>query len=176
MNKQASVIRDLIIPVDRYPHLNEEQTLQEAIQTVMSFRAEQQERLHYVILFVINNQNQLVGKLSMLDIMHGLAPRLIEATKVDKFEGKGAEYPNLSFLYEDSTFAKCGENQHKAIKPLIQPIDFSFPADTHTLKALIMMSYRNDFTVPVTENGTLIGILRLEEIFTEMCTTYCTIK
>jgi CBS domain-containing protein len=168
-------IRDLIIPHDRYPFLNENQTLQEAIQTFLSFRDEQLNSPLYTILFVVNDQKQLVGKLSMLDILQGLAPSLSEITKVDKFEGKGVEYPNLSFLYEESTFATCGENQNKPIKPLLQPIDFSLSADTLILKALIMMSHRNNFYVPVTDNGGIIGVLRLEEIFNAMCTAYCTL-
>jgi signal-transduction protein with cAMP-binding, CBS, and nucleotidyltransferase domain len=103
-------------------------------------------------------------------------PRLQEATKVNKFEGKGETYPNLTILYEESTFAKCGKNQHNPVKPLVQPIDFSLAADTHVLKALVMMSHRNDFNVPVTDNGAIIGVLRLEEIFKAMCTTYCPIQ
>ena len=175
VNTKTSVIRDLIIPFDRYPHLNEDQTLQEAIETLMSFRAGPEERLLYAMLLVVNKQNQLVGKLSLIDIIHGLVPRLREASKVNKFEGKGEVYPNLTFLYEESTFAKCGENQNKPIKPLLHAIDFSLPADTHILKALVMMSHRNDFNVPVTDNGDIIGVLRLEEVFKAMCTTYCPI-
>lgn len=175
MIKESSAIRELIIPLEHYPHLSEEQTLQEAIEAFMAFRSKQEELLRYSMLLVVNKQDQLVGKLSMVDILHGLAPRLLEAAKVDKFEGKDAEYPNLAFLYEDSTFARCGENRHKPIKPLLRPIDFSLPADTHILKALVMMSHRNDYNVPVTDNGTIIGMLRLEEIFNAMCNTYCTI-
>lgn len=176
MNKKTSVIRDIVIPLDRYPQLNEKQTLQEAIQAFKTFRAEQQDHPCYAGLLVVNDQNQLVGKLSLIDIMHGLAPRLVDASNVEKFEGKDAEYPNLAFLYEDSTVAECGKNQQKSVKSLLQAIDFSLPADTHILKALVMMTHRNDFNVPVTEDGTIIGILRLEEIFKAMCTTYCDIQ
>ncbi len=176
MNKKTSVIRDLIIPLDRYPHLNENQTLQEAIKVFMSFRAGHEERIQYAKLLVVNGQNQLVGKLSLVDIIHGLAPRLLEATKVDKFEGKDAEYPNLAFLYEEKTLAECGKNQLMPVKSVMQPIKFSLPADTHILKALVMMSHRNNFNVPVTDNESIIGILRLEEIFHAMCTTYCDVQ
>ena len=176
MNKETSVIRDIIIPLDRYPHLNEKQTLQEAIQAFISFRAGGTDGLCYAGLLVVNDENQLVGRLSLIDIMHGLAPRLVDPSRVGKFEGKETEYPNLAFLYEEKTFAECGKNQQKSIKPLLQSIDFSLPADTHILKALAMMSHRSDFHVPVTDNGNIIGILRLEEIFNAMCNIYCTIE
>lgn len=175
MDIKKSTIRDLAIPIEYYPHLNENQTLQEAIQSFISFRAGQQERPHYAMLFVVNNLNQLVGKLFLMDIMHGLAPGLLKGTKVEKYEGKEGDYLDLAPLYETSTFAECGKNRDKLIKPLVQPIDFSFPAETHILKALVMMSNRNDFNVPVTDHGSIIGVLRLEEIFMAMCNTYCPI-
>ena len=175
METQNSAIRDLIIPIERYPHLNDTQTLQEAIESFMSFRAGQQERLHYNMIFVVNDLSQLVGRMFLLDIMHGLAPRLFDNTKVDQFDGKEGEYPDLVFLHEMSTFSECGKNRDKPIRPLIHAIDFSLPADTHILKALVMMSSRKDFDVPVTDNGTIVGVLRLEEIFMAMCNTYCKI-
>ncbi|MCF8056158.1 MAG: CBS domain-containing protein [Desulfocapsa sp.] len=176
MNNETSVIRDIIIPLDRYPHLNENQTLQEAIQAFMAFRAGEQDRLRYAELLVVNDQNQLVGKLSLIDILHGLVPRLVDASGSGKFEGKDTEYPNLAHLYEEKTFAGCGKNQEKSIKPLQRTIKFSLPADTPILKALVMMTHRNDFNVPVTENGNIIGVLRLEEIFNAMCTIYCSLE
>jgi len=173
VNDKTVVIGDIVIPLDRYPHLNENQTLQEAIGVFMAFRAGEQDRQRYTGLLVVNDTNQLVGKLSLTDILHGLVPRLVDTTKVGKFEGKNTEYPNLAFLYEENSFAECGKNMKKPVKPLLKAIDFSLPADTHILKALVMMTHRNDFNVPVTDNGNVIGILCLEEIFITMCTTYC---
>lgn len=175
METQNSIIRDLTIPIERYPHLNETQTLQEAIESFIYFRAGQREHLHYNMIFVVNDLNQLVGRMFLMDIMHGLAPRLFETTKIDQFDGKEGEYPDLVFLHEMSTFSECGKNRDKPIKPLIHAIDFSLPANTHILKALVMMSGRKDFDVPVTEDGTIVGVLRLEEIFMAMCNTYCKI-
>lgn len=172
METQNSSIRNLIIPIEHYPHLNENQTLQEAIESFISFRAGQHERLHYSILFVVNDMNELVGKLFLMDIMQGLAPQLFESSKTKKY-GKEGEYSDLVFLYEKSTFAECGKNRNTPIKPLVHKINFSLPAHTHILKALVMMSNRNDFDVPVTDNGSIIGVLRLEEIFMAMCNTYC---
>lgn len=173
MDTRNSTIRDLIIPIERYPHLNDMQTLQDAIQSFTSFRAGQKEHLHYSMLFVVNDLNQLVGKLFLMDIMHGLAPGLLRNPKIDVFEGQGGDHQDLVYFYETSTFSECGKNRDKPIKPLVHDIDFSLPAETHILKALVMMSDRNDFDVPVSDNGTIIGVLRLEEIFMAMCSTYC---
>ncbi len=174
MHRQTSAIRDIIIPFDRYPHLNENQTMQDAIKLFLSFPTT--DDMCFSKLLVVNDDHQLIGWLDRIDIMQGLAPRLMDVAKTDKFEGKDTEYPNLAFLYEDSTFAECGENQTKPIKSLMQPIEFSLTADTPILKAIVMMTHRNNFNVPVTDNGAIIGVLRLENIFKAMCTSYCEIK
>lgn len=175
MHKKSSAIRDIAIPLDRYPHLNENETMQEAINLFLSFPTGE-DNICYSKLLVVNDDHQLVGRLSRIDIMQGLAPRLMDAAKIDKFEGKETEYPNLAFLYEDSTFADCGKNQTQPIKSLMQPINFSLSADTPILKAIVMMTHRNNFNVPVTDNGAIIGVLRLEDVFKAMCTAYCEIK
>lgn len=173
MNTKDSNIRDLIIPIERYPHLSEDQTLQDAIQSFTTFRASQKERQHYDMLFVVNDHNELVGRLFLMDIMHGLAPHLLDSAKSSKFEGQQANHQDLVYLYEKSTFTECGKNRDKPIKPLVHAIDFSIPANTHILKALVMMNSRQDYEVPVTDNGSISGVLRLEEIFMAMCSTYC---
>ena len=141
MSNKSSTIRNLIIPLARYPHLNENKLLKDAIKVYESFQIENYSNLIFSFLLVVNDQNQVVGKLSLVDVMRGLAPRLLQETKVDQYEGKGAEFPNLAFLYEESTYAECGENQNKTLGSLIRTIDFHIPADTHLLKALLMMSH-----------------------------------
>lgn len=175
MNKETSIVRDIVTPLDRYPQLKEDQTLAEAIQAFKSFHGEEQGNRCAAVLLVLNEKNQLVGKLSLVEIMHGLIPRLVDVSTGGKFEGKGENFPNLAFLYEESTFASCGKNLEKPIKSLVKPIEFSLPADTNTLKALVMMSHQNDFNVPVTDDGEIIGMLCVEKIFNSICTTFCDI-
>ncbi len=170
MSNNTSVVGDIVVPLDKYPQINENQTVQEAIDVYKNF-FEGSTRQRYAGLLVVNDKNQLVGKLSLVDIIHGMVPRLGDADAIDEFEGKDVEYPNLAFLYEETTYSECKKNQQKKIKPLMQPIDLSFPADTHILKALVMMSHRNEYNVPVIENGTILGVLGIEEIFNAMCST-----
>ncbi len=175
MNKETSIVRDIVTPLDRYPHLNEDQTLGEAIQALKSFHTEERGSVCAAVLLVLNDKNQLTGKLSLVEIMHGLIPRLVDVSTGGEFEGKGENFPNLAFLYEESTFSSCGKNQQKLLKSIVKPVEFSLPADTNTLKALVMMSHQHDFNVPVTDDGEIIGMLCLEKIFSSICTTYCDI-
>lgn len=173
MEQQQIQVRDLLIPLEKYPHLNENQMLQEAIQTFMELRQENGGRIKYGMLFVVNNSNQLVGKLSIMDILHGFAPRLFEGARVKKFDGKEGDYPGLALLHEESVYAVCGKSRTNPIKKYLRSIDFTLSVDIPVLEALVMMSSRNEHDVPVTDKGTIIGVLRLEEIFVAMCSSVC---
>lgn len=175
MEHAPPTVKDLLIPLDQYPHIYEHQTVDEAIQSFMEFRAGQKERLHYAMLFVLNTHNQLIGRLTLMDIMRAFAPRLFDGLQTSRFDGKKGEYPNLALLHEETIFAECGKSRMRPIKPFVKAIDFTISATTHMLTAMVMMHGRGEFDVPVTEKGSVVGVLRLEEIFTTMCNTYCPI-
>ena len=49
---------DLTIPIDAYPHIHEDQTLQDALDIIRSFKCEDQ--LQFSELLVLNDEEQLV--------------------------------------------------------------------------------------------------------------------
>jgi|GEM_PF-409462 len=175
MKNSHTHVKELIIPLTQYPHLNDDQTIDDAIQSFMEFRAGQKERLHYSIIFVLNNQSQLVGKLTQMDIMRAFAPRLFQSLDAGKYDGKKVDFSDLAMLHEERIFSECGKNRMQPISPFIRPIKFTVSSETSMLTALLMMHSHQEFDIPVTENGSVIGVLRLEEVFTAMCNTYCLI-
>ncbi|MBM9614849.1 CBS domain-containing protein [Desulfobulbus rhabdoformis] len=173
MSQNEKTIAGLIIPLEQYPHIQESASLEEAIIQFKEFLPDGHERVAHNQLLVINDKDQLVGRLTLMDIMRGFAPQLFGKTKVEHFDGKTGDFTDLALLLEESTFSECGKNRSKPILPLVQPIKLTLSRETHLLKALVMMSAHNELNVPVTENGRVIGVLRLEEIFLAMCNTYC---
>lgn len=63
----------------------------------------------------------------------------------------------------------------RPVRSLMRPIDFTLPADTHILEAIVILHRHNTSCVPVLENGAVIGLLRFEELFHAMCNTWCTL-
>nr|WP_320012292.1 CBS domain-containing protein [uncultured Desulfobulbus sp.] len=173
MSESEKTIAALIIPLEQYPHINENASLEEAIIQFKEFLPDGNERVAHNQLLVISDQEQLVGRLTLMDIMRGFAPQLLGKTKVEHFDGKTGDFTDLALLLEESTFSECGKNRTQPILPLVQPIKLTLGQETHLLKALVMMSAHNELKVPVTENSRVIGVLRLEEIFLAMCNTYC---
>lgn len=165
MAENFPLVRDVTIPLERYPHLNENQTLQDAITEIRSFAVGEKERIRYSCLLIVNDSNQLVGRITLNDLLHGLAPRLVEATKVEKFEGKGSEFPNLAILMEDSFFSDCKQQSQKKISEFMSKIPLMINADSPILKALAIMLNTENAVLPVVDGDKIIGVIRMEEIF-----------
>ncbi|WP_051305690.1 CBS domain-containing protein [Desulfogranum mediterraneum] len=173
MEEQQTTIRELIIPLERYPQVNEEQSVEEAVREVMAFHRDPAQLTPHALVLVVNAHNQLVGRLSLMDILRGFAPRLFASVQVEQFDGKEGEFPGLAAFHEESLYAEWTRNRQKSIRPLVRPLDLTLEADSHILKALVMMSGHHAYHVPVTEGGQVIGVLRLEEIFMVTCNSYC---
>ncbi|MBU0729815.1 MAG: CBS domain-containing protein [Proteobacteria bacterium] len=163
------VVKDYIIPLARYPHLKETQTLHDAVQAIQEFTCGENNRLRYSEMLVVNERNQLVGRLSIENILEGLDKRLVEVPKVKGFEGKGGEYPNLSILWEDSFFMKCTEKKDEQIKGFMTPTDRLVKGSDSLLKALSIMLHTKEVILPVSDQERIIGVIRLEEIFKAIC-------
>ena len=169
MASDTLVVRDVFIPLESYPNINENQSLYDAVQEIREFTTGEKNQIRYAEMFVVNNENKLVGKINLIDILHALAPSLFAADKVAKFEGKGTNFPNLAILLEDSFLKKCAEQATIAIKDFMSKIEDSVTADTPTLKTLMLMLNAKKYSFPVVDGGEVIGVVRLEEIFLEIC-------
>ncbi|MFH1216896.1 MAG: CBS domain-containing protein [Pseudomonadota bacterium] len=172
MTADNPVVRDFVIPLERYPHLQETKTIHDAVEIILSFNCGGNERLRYSELFVLNEQNQLVGRMSLRDILKGLDRRLVEVPAVKEFEGKGAEYPNLAFLWEESFFVECSRKKDAPLKGFMSPVERMVKADDSLVKALSVILHGVDQVLPVIDGDEVIGVIRLEEIFKAVC-RYC---
>ena len=165
MTTDIPVVRDYTIPLELYPHLNEKKTLRDAAKVIQSFTAGENKQLRYSEALVVNDQNQLVGRMTLMDILHGLAPQLVESTRVQKFEGKTADFPNLALLVEDSFFKECSLRWSKPVSSYMSPVENTVSADTHLLQTLLIMLNTKDYNLPVVDNEMIVGVIRMEEIF-----------
>ncbi len=165
MAAEIPVVRDHIIPIDKYPHLQETQTIDDAVQNLLSHTCGDSGHLQYSGIIILNDSNQLVGLLELETILGALDKRLVDIPSVNAHEGKGTEYPNLSILWEDSFFRTCPLHKDKAIKEFMLPAKRFSKGSDSLIKALSMMLYSNESTLPVVEENIVTGIIRLEEIF-----------
>jgi len=168
MASDNPVVRDLVIPLDSFPHLNEDQNLHDAVEVLLSNKCGEYDRIRYAELLILNDQNQLSGRVTLQNILLNLDPRLKEASNVKGFEGKGAGFLDLVILWEDSFFVECKKWSHISIKELMLPIKHIVKGSDPVLKALAIMTNTNNFVLPVVDEGRILGVIRLKEIFTSI--------
>ncbi|RWX48794.1 CBS domain-containing protein [Candidatus Electrothrix marina] len=174
MSEKTKDIREMVIPLERCPRLYDHQTLDEAI-ALFGQSPSEENPLDLHFLLVLDQRNNLVGRLSRTDILRGLVPSLLGMGRGgSKFSWGNAEDPHLTCLYEDHALAECGGNRARLVRSLMRPVDFTLSADTHILEAIVVLHRHNTSCVPVIDNGAVIGLLRFEELFHAMCNTWCT--
>ncbi len=165
MASDNPVVRDLVIPLEDFPHLNENQTLHDAVEVLLSYTCGEYGRIRYAELLILNDRNQLSGRVTLQNILLNLDPRLKEASKVKGFEGKGAGFLDLIILWEDSFFVECRKWSHILIKDLMSPIKHIVKGSDPVLKALAIMTNTQNLVLPVIDEGRILGVIRLKEIF-----------
>ena len=77
--------------------------------------------------------------------------------------------PSLAILWEDSFFKHCREHQAKTVKEFMSPIKSVISGSDPVLKALYIMLHSGEQSLPVLEDGKIVGVLRIEELFTITC-------
>jgi len=162
------IVRDHFIPIAKYPSLKETQTLSEAVQVILSYTCGN-DRLMFSEILVLNDQNQLVGHLNLQSILKALDRRLADIPEVKGHEGKGAQFPNLSILWEESFFHTCPLKRDIPIRDVMQPTSRYTKSGDSLIKALAVILENDEDILPVVENGSIIGVIRLEEIFKAIC-------
>ena len=165
MASDNPVVRDLVIPLEDFPHLNENQTLHDAVEVLLSYTCGEYNRIRYAELLILNDRNQLSGRVTLQNILLNLDPRLKEVSKVKGFEGKGAGFLDLIILWEDSFFVECRKWSHILIKDLMSPIKHIVKGSDPVLKALAIMTNTQNLVLPAIDEGRIIGVIRLKEIF-----------
>jgi len=160
-------VKDFVIPLERYPHIREEQTLAEAIKQVLSYKwGAKEQLLRFAELFVFNHEDQVVGKITVGDILTALEPRLLKKEEDPVFEGPEVDASNLSILWEDAFFKQCREHQERPVKEIMSPITTVINSSDLVLKALYVMLRSGEQSLPVLDDGKVVGVLRIEELFT----------
>ncbi len=169
MGSDNPVVRDLVIPLDKYPHLKENNTLHEAVAVITSYTSVEDDRITYAELLVLNDRNQLIGHATLQNILQSLNPRLQDGSMVKKFAGKKSEFPDLTYIWEESFFMECKKRTNILIRDFMSPIKHSLKGSDPVLMALLIMINTKDTVLPVTDEDRVIGVIRLKEIFKAVC-------
>lgn len=166
-SEKKPIVRDFIVLTDSYPHIKETKTISDAVQTLLSFPGDENGRIRYRGMLVVNENDKLVGRLTLQAILRALDKRMADIP--ERYEGKEGEYQDLAILWEDTFFARCSEKRDTPISDCMIPTQHIVKGGDPLLKALSIMLHSDEVVLPVVEDGAVVGVIRLEEIFTAIC-------
>ena len=174
MNTTISFVREILIPLADYPHLQQDEPIGNAVAQLLEHGSEDGRHLYYDEVLVTDTAGRLVGHILVKDILASFFPSILATSTAGIYAGKMEQFTDLSILLEDSFRNECRRQSAHTVKMHMTKPHRSIDGSMTLLHALEIMVKDKETTLPVTENGVLVGAVRMQDIF-RVLGTYCAI-
>ena len=164
-------VREVMVPVDQYPSVQDDATLRQAIAVIDAASLDIHGRTSQPrLLLVFDGIHVLVGYARRRDIMRGLEPGFLvaEPMKYRKKLFDVAADPNLAELPYDHIVSHIRQQAGKPVSDVMRPIETTIDADDHLMKAIHEMVTLNLYLIPVIHKKHLVGVIRSVDIIHEL--------
>ncbi|MEG6616869.1 CBS domain-containing protein [Peptococcaceae bacterium 1198_IL3148] len=175
---ENSTAKDIMLPVDSYPIIYENDTVKRALSKFQfSLCSYQNKRRN---LLVLDQEDKPIGWVTLRDILSVIQPistlkSYIQGWNLADYNGPATYfarefYNSIDSNYWQKTLTELCENlADKIITDIIRPLESgAVHANTSLHTAATIMSENNISTLPVVEQGKLVGFIRAEDIVLEM--------
>ena len=162
---------DIMIPLDKYPHVPHWFTLRQAMAEIekSEFEIKGRKSLPRVIL-IFDERNQLMGTVRRRDILRGLEPRFLTNKSMDYrkklFDVKVD--PNLSEMSFDRFLKGIKEQAERPVREVMLPIAATVDYEDHIIKVIYEMVDKNVSLLPVLKDQKVVGTVRSVDVFREV--------
>ena len=155
-----------MIPLSTFPCMKESGTVQEAIQKLRSFcPIGGTEPCGFNELMVVDDKGVLIGRVTQQGILRVLFSSLLDPIDIKPFEGRTIEYSDLATLL-DGVLMKEGVNHLNAtVTKVVERKVRTVSASTDLIHAMSVMVIGKETVLPVVDNGKLVGVVKLAEVF-----------
>lgn len=177
---KGKLVKDLMVPLSEYATVSKDATLFEAVQALENAQKEfDQTRYRHRAILIYDESDEIVGKVSQLDILRALEP---------KYEMLGDPHSLSRFGFPKSFQKTMKEQMRLWDKPLndickkaaknkvanfmYSPKEGEFVAEDTTLDEAInqlVMGHHQSLLVTQAKSKKIVGILRLSDLFTAVC-------
>ncbi|MDJ0653320.1 MAG: CBS domain-containing protein [Xanthomonadales bacterium] len=164
--------RDLMIPLDSYPHLPDTATLSDAILAFVGSQIERKGRFSLPrIVLIIDGENHLVGQVRRRDILRGLLPDFFtqdESHALSHFDMELDEDMNLAELFKDGERQVLSRNADEPVTRIMRPIETTVSADADLMELVVKAARTESHMLPVMDLENVIGVVRTVEILNQI--------
>jgi hypothetical protein len=159
-------VRDIMMPLSAFPCMKESGTVQQAIQQLRSFcPVGSSAPCGFSELMVVDDIGGLLGRVTQQGILRVLFSTLLDNVDIKRFEGKTAEYSDLTTLLNGVMLKEGVNHLNASLAGVIEKGIRVLPAATDLIHAMSVMVICKEAALPVEENGKLAGVVKLTEIF-----------
>ncbi|MEW6108738.1 MAG: CBS domain-containing protein [Nitrospirota bacterium] len=159
-------VGDLKIDIFDYPHIPYWFTLKQAIGIIRKSMIESEKCFHPFAILVFDEKYNLMGTLSLKDILKGLEPKFL--TPSTKVEGYTQSVESLSLVWDSLFSEKSKALAERPVSDVMVPITGQVSSNDPLTKAAYMMIHQNSMILPVIDNQKIVGIIRMKEVFEEI--------
>jgi len=155
-------VREVMISLKDYPHIPYWFSLRQAVAIV------RESAIKYAGVFeprgvlLFNEKYEIVGLLTLRDILKGLEPGFLKESDLVKVE------PELAVVMGDLFGPGMKKQAERPVSEVMEPIKVSVQADDSLAKALFLMIHENVGMMPVMEANRVVGMVRLMDLFLEV--------
>jgi CBS domain-containing protein len=155
-------VKDLMIPLEDYPHIPYWFTLRQAMAIVRETAIKYEGQFEPRALLVFDEKYQLMGILTLRDVIKGLEPRFMQESGLIKAD------PNLAVLMGDLFGPGLKEASQKPVSEVMSPIKVTAQGTDVLAKAIFLMIKENVGMMPVIQDNKVAGMIRLSDLFGEI--------
>ncbi len=155
-------VKDLMIPLEDYPHIPYWFTLRQAMAIVREAAIKYEGTFEPRAVLVFDEKYQLMGMLTLRDVVRGLEPKFAQDSGLIKSD------PSLAVLMGDMFGPGMREASQRPVSDVMSPIKVTVNGDDPITKALFLMIKENVGMMPVLQDNKVVGMVRMNELFKEI--------
>jgi CBS domain-containing protein len=152
-------VKDVMIPLEDYPHIPHWFTLRQAMAIVWEASLKSGGSYLPRSVLVFDENKKLMGIITLRDIIKGLEPKFLQESTVAKVEAA------LTVLLEQLFAPEIKELANRPVSEVMGPVEFTVAADDPLTRALAIMLMEHVGMMPVIQEDTVVGMIRLSDIF-----------
>jgi DNA-binding NarL/FixJ family response regulator len=157
-------VKDLMIPLEDYPHIPYWFTVRQSMAIVREAAIKFEGSFEPRAVLVFDEKYQLMGMLTLRDIIKGLEPKFAKDAGLVKAD------PSLAVLMGDMFGPGMKEASQKPVSEVMSPIRVTVNGEDPITKALFLMIQENVGMMPVLLDNKIVGMVRMNELFKEIST------
>jgi CBS domain-containing protein len=168
-------IRHLVLPLDEYVVVAEETTLKEALTALRDSRARLPEgRSPHRAVLVADGEGAIVGRLGQHEFLEALEPRYRALGDVGRLSQAGLGESFVSSVMENYRFWRddlevvCRRAGNVRVGDVMVSAEFRIDEGASVTEAIHMFVMARTQSILVTSGGSVVGILRLSDLFAEV--------